>query len=157
MHLLLDRRRRHAVQGSRRRERMRRLSSRTSICRRIRSCSCEICRRITTRTGSPGSFHDLKGSEKCEWCRGGKGLRLSSTKLKQVRSVRKRLRRECNLVMKGRASESRINDSDALFVVTSMYNDGTCFSIDTQGRKKKRLAQRRLSRTSPCTLGNDKH
>jgi len=52
------------------------------------------------------------------------------------------------LVMKGRALESRINDSDALFVVTSMYNDGTYFSIDTQGRKKK-LAQRRFSRTSP--------
>ena len=32
-----------------------------------------------------------------------------------------------NLVMKGRALESRINDSDALFVVTSMYNDETCF------------------------------
>jgi hypothetical protein len=38
--------------------------------------------------------------------------------------------------MKGRASESRINDNDALFVVTSMYNDGTCFSIDTQGKEK---------------------
>src|ERR1700722_15631321 len=102
---------------------MRRLSFRTSICHRTRSCAWEICRRITTRTGSPGSFHDLKGSEKCEWCRGGKGLHLSSTKLKQGPSVRKRLRRECNLAMKGRASESRINDSDALFVVvTSMYN-----------------------------------
>jgi hypothetical protein len=40
------------------------------------------------------------------------------------------------LVMKGRASESRINDNDALFVVTSMYNDGTYFSIDTQGKEK---------------------
>jgi hypothetical protein len=38
--------------------------------------------------------------------------------------------------MKERASGSRINGSDASFVVASMYNDGTCFSIDTQGEEK---------------------
>jgi hypothetical protein len=54
--------------------------------------------------------------------------------------------------MKGRASESRINDSDALFVVvTSMYNDGTCFSIDTQGMERN--GAEAFLYNKPCTLG----
>lgn len=58
--------------------------------------------------------------------------------------------------MKERASGSRINGSDALFVATSMYNDGTCFSIDTQG-KEKAGAEAFLYSKPPYTLGNDVH
>jgi hypothetical protein len=59
--------------------------------------------------------------------------------------------------MKERASGSRINGSDASFVVASMYNDGTCFSIDTQGEEKAGVEA--FLYNKPLYLGalNDKH
>ena len=53
------------------------------------------------------------------------------------------------MVMKERALELRINGSDAVFVVTSMYIDETCFSIDTQGRKK--AGAEAFLYNKPCT------